>query len=215
MAKKARAKVLVGLPAGAAGASVLSTVVVVRDAKGKVVSRIELPVKKGQQQAEVIVPFVADGYTVNVYNVNEVGVSTGAIRTSPLVHATTITGRGARNSPALFGTPLGKAVIFNAGSAWLDPKDRRQLDVIAQKAKASSQRLFITGFARKGGGRTSELAALSTKRARAVATYLAKQGVRVWLRYWGVGSLNGTGRAADRRVEIRTSSAAIPRSLVP
>ncbi len=215
LAPKTRAKVLVGLPAGAAGASVLSTVVVVRDAKGRVVSRIELPVKKGQQQAEVIVPFLADGYTVNVYNVNEIGVSRGALDASPLVHATTIARRGVTGTPTLFGTELGTPVLFNAGSAWLDPGDQQQLDAIATHAKKSTNRMFITGFARKDGGRASELASLSTRRARAVAMYLAKSGVRVWLRYWGAGTLNGTGQASDRRVEIRTSSAAIPRSLVP
>ena len=73
----------------------------------------------------------------------------------------------------------------------------------------------MTGFARKGGGTKSELASLSTKRAHAAARYLSKQGVRVWIRYWGAGSLNGTGDASDRRVEVRTSAKPIPRSLVP
>ena len=210
-----RSAVLIRQPAGTVGTQVLATVVVVRDNSGKVISRINVALSKGQADVEVTVPFVADGYTVNVYNVNEVGVSRGALRTSPLVHATTITRRSASRMPTLFGSPLGKPIIFNAGSTWLDPKDRRLLDDIAQQAKTSSQRLFVTGFARKGGGKASELAALSTNRARTVATYLAKRGVRVWMRYWGAGSLNGTGKASDRRVEIRTSGRPIPRSLVP
>lgn len=110
---------------------------------------------------------------------------------------------------------LGKPIIFNGGSAALDTRDKKQLRAIARQAKASNERLFVTGFARKGGGTKSELASLSTKRAQAAATYLSKQGVRVWIRYWGAGSLNGTGALSDRRVEVRTSAAPIPRTLVP
>ncbi len=213
---KTRAKVLVGLPDGSAGASVLSTVVVVRDSTGRVVSRIELPARPGQQQTEVVVPYLAHGYTVNVYNVNEVGVSTGALRTSPLIHATTITRRTTTGTPTLFGAPLGRPITFAGGSASLDAQDRKELRAIARSAKQSPDRLFVTGFARKGGtGTTSELASLSTSRAKTVATYLARQGVRVWIRYWGAGTLNGTGGTSDRRVEIHTSSQPIPRSLVP
>jgi len=212
---KTRAKVLVGLPANSAGATVLSTVVIVRDARGQVVTRIELPVKGGQQQTEVVVPFLADGYTVNVYNVNQVGVSLGALTASPLVKATTITRRGQDNQPTLFGGLMSKPIIFTGGSSRLGAKNKKALNSIASTAKASNNRLFITGFARKGGGTASELTTLSTARAKSVAMYLASRGVRVWIRYWGAGSLNGTGRASDRRVEIRSSSLPIPRSLVP
>lgn len=216
VAKKTRAKVLVGLPPGSAGASVLGTVVVVRDMDGRVVSRITLELEPGQKLATVTVPYVADGYSVNVYNVNEVGVSTGALRTSPLVHATTIAARSSSGAPTLFGAPLGRPIVFSGGSASLDAQDRRQLRALARAAKTSSSRLFITGFARKGGtGSSQELASLSTARAKAVGTYLAAQGVRVWTRYWGAGTLNGTGSTSDRRVEIRTSAQPIPRSLVP
>jgi hypothetical protein len=215
LAGKTRAKVLVGLPTNSAGATVLSTVVIVRDARGKIVTRIELPVKAGQQQTEVVVPFLADGYTIKVYNVNEVGVSRGALTSSPLVYATTIARRGADNQPTLFGGLMGKRVIFAGASSRLGADDKRALDSIASTAKTSNGRLFVTGFARKGGGTASELAALSTARAKSVAMYLASRGVRVWIRYWGAGSLNGTGNPSDRRVEIRSSNLPIPRSLVP
>lgn len=129
--------------------------------------------------------------------------------------ATTITQRNTSGKPSLFGTMLGKPIIFSGGSASLEATDRKQLRLIAQKAKASDERLFVTGFARKGGGNASELGSLSTERAKVAAEYLAKQGVRVWIRYWGAGSLNGTGRTSDRRVEIRTSAKPIPRTLVP
>jgi hypothetical protein len=211
----ARSSVLIKQPVGAAGSQVLATVVVVRNVQGKVISRINIELEPGQSQIRVTVPYVADGYTVDVYNVNEVGVSTGALTRSPLVRATTITKRTATGQPRLFGELLGGPIIFNGGSAALDTRDKKQLRAIARQAKASNERLFVTGFARKGGGTKSELASLSAKRARAAATYLSKQGVRVWIRYWGAGSLNGTGQASDRRVEVRTSAAPIPRTLVP
>lgn len=43
---------------------------------------------------------------------------------------------------------------------------------------------------------------------------LADQGVRVWIRYWGASTLSSTGKDLDRRVEIRTSAAPIPRTLM-
>ena len=210
-----RSTVLVRQPAGAAGSSVVSTVVVVRNAQGKAVSRINVEMRDGQGEALVTVPFVGDGYTVDVYNVNDVGVSTGALVGSPLVKATTITKRTSTGRPTLFGSRIGKPVIFTGGSAKLDAQDKKRLRAIAREAKASTDRVFVTGFARKGGGTEDELASLSTKRARAAATYLSRQGVRVWIRYWGAGSLNGTGKASDRRVEVRTSAQPIPRTLVP
>lgn len=210
-----RSTVLVRQPAGAAGSSVVSTVVVVRNARGKTVSRINVAMRDGQGEALVTVPFVGDRYTVDVYNVNDVGVSTGALVRSPLVKATTITKRANSGRPTLFGSRIGRPIIFSGGSAKLDARDRKRLRAIAREVKTSTDRLFVTGFARKGGGSQGELASLSTKRARAAAQYLSKQGVRVWIRYWGAGSLNGTGMASDRRVEVRTSAKPIPRTLVP
>ncbi len=210
-----RSTVRIRQPEGAAGSQVLATVVVVRDSRGAVVSRISIALEPGQSQATVTVPFVASGYLVNVYNVNEVGVSDGALRQSPLVRATTITARTSSGQPTLFGTVLGRPIYFNGGSAVLDARDRARLRAIAQVARVANERVFVTGFARRGAGPASELATLSTRRARAAATYLVEQGVRVWTRYWGAGSLNGSGSAGDRRVEVRTSALPIPRSLVP
>ena len=210
-----RSSVRIRQPEGVAGSQVLATVVVVRDSRGSVVSRISIALEPGQSQATVTVPFIADGYSVNVYNVNEVGVSDGALRLSPLVRATTISTRTSSGQPTLFGTPLGRPIYFDGGSAVLDAGDRARLRAIAQAAQAANERVFVTGFARRGAGPASELATLSTRRARAAAAYLVEQGVRVWTRYWGAGALNGSGTAADRRVEVRTSALPIPRSLVP
>ena len=210
-----RSSVLVKQPPGAVGSQVLATVVIVRNAQGNIISRINVTLKNGQGEVQVTVPYVAEGYTVDVYNVNQVGVSTGALTRSPLVRATTITKRGEDRRPTLFGTMLGKPIIFNGNSAALSAQAKRQLNTIARNANTRGERIFITGFARKGGGTPDELASLSTRRALAAAEYLSKRGVRVWIRYWGAGSLNGTGAVSDRRVEVRTSAAPIPRTLVP
>ena len=193
----------------------LATVVIVRNAHGTIISRINVALRNGQGEVQVTVPYVAEGFSVDVYNVNEVGVSTGALTRSPLVRATTITKRGEDSQPTLFGRMLGKPIIFNGNSAALSAQAKRQLNAIARDANARGERIFITGFARKGGGTRDELASLSTRRALAAAEYLSKRGVRVWIRYWGAGSLNGTGAVSDRRVEVRTSAAPIPRTLVP
>ena len=210
-----RSTVLIRQPAGSAGSQVLATVVIVRDSQGKVVSRITIELEPGQSQAKVTVPYITKGYAVNVYNVNEVGVSDGALTQSPLVRATTITRRAALGEPTLFGDMLGSPIIFDGGSARLDARDKAELRALAQIAKSADQRLFVTGFARKGAGPADELAALSTRRAKAAATFLVKQGVRVWTRYWGAGSLNGSGTSLDRRAEVRMSAQPVPRALVP
>jgi hypothetical protein len=210
-----RSAVIIRQPAGVAGSQVKATVIVVRNDKGRIVSRINVELEPGQSILRVTVPYVAEGYLVNVYNANEVGVSTGAIERSPLVRATTITQRGKDQKPSLFGTQLGRPIIFTSGSAKLSSQAKRQLNAIARNANARGERLFITGFAHKSNTIKNEPASLSTRRAHAAAKYLSQRGVRVWIRYWGAGSLNGTGTAFERRAEVRTSPNQIPPTLVP
>lgn len=207
------ARVIAKLPSRSSGAEVVSTVVEVRDKSGKLVARVVVAVKSHETEVSVTVPYAADGYSVNVYNVNSVGVSEGADTSSGLVHASTITSRTASGTPALFGTQIITPVYFTAASATLDATDKKALDVATARVANTTKRLFITGFARLGGGAKKELAAISTARAKNVATYLAGKGIRVWIRYYGVGALKGTGQWQDRRVEIRASDLAIPRSM--
>jgi hypothetical protein len=210
-----RSSVAVHQPSGDGASNILATVIVVRDDEGKVITRITVEAVPGRSQSRITVPLIAPGYFVNVYNVNEVGVSMGALATSPLVHATTISSRGRDSAPTLFGKRIGRTITFDGGLSTLDREDKRVLNGIARSIARSTDRIFITGFASKGGGSEAELAALSTDRARAVATYLAERGVRVWMRYWGAGSLEGVGHPRERRVEIHASALAIPRNLVP
>ena len=207
-----RSRVTAVLPRRAASEVILSTVVVVRDANGKVVSRLSISVNNSDTTVSVDIPFLASGYTVSVYNVNDLGVSAGGLKLSPLVYASTINKRDTKGVPDLFGAPTGKPIYFGGGSSALDAADKEKLREIAAKSKVSLKRLFVTGFARMGGGDSQTLRSLSTDRARAVAMYLAQQGVRVWIRYYGAGSLKGTGSHSDRRVEIRESNDRIPKA---
>ena len=201
----ARKAVRVTLPPNAAGTKVLATVVTVVDPARKVVARVVVQAREGERTAVVSVPFFATGYQVRVYTVNPVGVSRGGFSTSPLVRATTIE-PSSKRAKSLVGKRIGRPVYFAGGSAALDRQDRRQLTQIARAAKASTSPVFVTGFARKGANTDSVLKRLSAQRARSVAEFLAAKGVRVWIRYWGAGSMGGNGTATDRRVEVRTTN---------
>lgn len=209
-----RSSVLIKQPAEA-DRNIRATVVVVRDQSSVVIARISIGVELGQVQIKVTIPFLASGYSVNAYNVNEVGVSRGARFGSSVVHSTTITSRAQSVIPTLFGAPMGRPVAFQGGSSQLNAAGKTYLKTLARAAMASEARLFITGFARMGGGSDAELTSLSTQRARVVAHYLSSVGVRVWIRYWGAGTMNGSGLTSERRVEIRSSALPVPRSLVP
>ena len=193
------ARVRVVLPSGSAGLSVNSTVVTVRDAKGSVAARVVVQTPPGQELAVVTVPFVGRGFTVTAYNVNAHGVSTGAFITSPLVRSqTTPSTPGKRFT----GSPVGKPITFARGSAALDRGDRQALRAMAKKLTPSLSHVYVTGLAGPSTD-TTRPRVLSLQRARAVAEFLSAQGVRVWIRFDGVGNRFAKGRPSDRRVEVR------------
>lgn len=198
-----RSTVHVVLSADSAGTAVRSTVVIVTDPSGKVVSRISVSVKAGDSVVDVQVPYVAEGYRVRVYNVNEVGVSEGGVVGASVRHASRLTTASSRSASRPVGTLVAGPVRFREGSAALDAADRRQLRLVARAAHARGTGLLITGYSARGS--SAESTSLSTARARAVANYLSQQGVRVWMHYWGAGSLDSGGTARDPRAEIRTT----------
>ena len=208
------AQVWATLPARKNGVEILATVVEVRDANGKLIVRMNTKVNSADSEVSVTVPYLAESYSVKIYNVNSVGISTGGSASSGLVFASTLTSRNAAGVPVLFGSRVMPPVYFNSGLANLDAKDKKALDDVAERIIDSTNRIFITGFGRLGGGTDKELVAVSTARARNVANYLVSKGVRVWIRYYGAGSFAGTGGWKDRRVEIRSSELAIPRTMV-
>ena len=194
-------RVRVTLPSGSAGTSVQATVVTVRDRNDKVAARVVVETPPGQELAVVSVPFVGTGFTVTAYNVNAHGVSIGAFLTSPLVRASTV---GTQPGKKFSGTRAGKPIAFAKGSAKLDRGDKAQLRAAAKQLKASLSQVHITGLAGAAERDTTKIRSLSVERARVVAQYLSSQGVRVWIRFDGVGDRFAKGRPSDRRVEIRT-----------
>jgi outer membrane protein OmpA-like peptidoglycan-associated protein len=193
------ARVQVELPPGSAGVSVQGTVITVRDKKDNVAARVVVETPPGQELAVVTVPYVGPGFKVTAYNINAHGVSTGAFITSPLVRSSTL--RDA-SSQRLAGSLAGKPIRFAHCSADLDRGDKRALRSMARQIKGTLGVVYVTGFA----GRTSDTdkpRAMSMERARAVAEFLASRGVRVWIRFDGLGDRLAKGRERDRRVEVR------------
>ena len=193
-------RVRVTLPSGSAGTSVQATVVTVRDRNGKVAARVVVEALPGQELAVVSVPFVGAGFTVSAYNVNAHGVSMGAYITSPLVRTSTVRTDGKK----LAGTRVGKPITFARGSAKLDGGDKAQLSAMARELKASLGQVHVIGLAGAEGRSAAKTRSLSVQRARVVAQHLSTQGVRVWIRFDGVGDQLAKGKPSDRRVEVRT-----------
>ena len=192
-------RVEVVLPEGAAGISVQGTVVTVRDRDGRVAARVTVTTPAGAIRADVQVPYVGPGFTVTAYNVNANGVSPGASVTSPLVRASTLSSTPGQR---YIGTRVGKPIAFARGSARLDTSYKAQLRDMAIRLKGTLSLVYVTGHA---GSERGTPAALSLQRARNVAAYLSSQGVRVWIRFDGIGDQHAKGRPSDRRAEIRAT----------
>jgi outer membrane protein OmpA-like peptidoglycan-associated protein len=88
------------------------------------------------------------------------------------------------------------------GSARLDANDKAQLRAAATRLKTTLAPVYVTGHA---GAERGAAASLSLQRARTVAQYLSAQGVRVWIRFDGIGDQHAKGRPSDRRAEIRAT----------
>ncbi len=89
------------------------------------------------------------------------------------------------------------------------------LDRMARTVKARGNgRVFVTGFARQGGGTEQYLKILSQRRASAVAQYLSSRGVDQWIRYWGAGArTEEVGVPDDRQVQVTWSAKALPQTI--
>jgi outer membrane protein OmpA-like peptidoglycan-associated protein len=123
------------------------------------------------------------------------------IKVDPVKHVVAVAPTG---KPVLTGTPLIKPIIFGPDSAKLDAGDLAQLRAAATLAKSKNMDVLITGFVKSAGATTLIEKLLASSRARVVATYLRKLGVKVAIAYAGYGAYNKTSPSAnDRRVEIR------------
>lgn len=130
-----------------------------------------------------------------------VGTPAPVIKVAPTEHVVAVAPSG---KPVLVGTPLIKPIIFGPDSAKLDAGDLKHLRAAATLAKSKNMDVLITGFVKSAGATTLIEKVLASSRARAVATYLRKLGMKVSIAYAGYGAYNKvTPTANDRRVEIR------------
>ena len=193
-----------------------SVVFAVVGADGTVVARYSVRLGSGATQATRIMPKPAPGQKVVAYVTNASGVSANAPDGSNVVNMPTAVAPDRKTgSWRLFGTQLAAPLIFAGGSARLTDHGMAVLDRIAHKIRARGHgRVFVSGFARQGGGTEQYLKILSKRRAHAVAQYLSARGVRQWIRYWGVGArTEEVGVPDDRQVQVAWSAAAIPKTM--
>lgn len=123
------------------------------------------------------------------------------VKVLPIKHIVSVAPSG---KPVLVGLAFSKPIMFGPDSAKLDAGDMKQLKAAAAYLKTKNLAVLVTGFTQAfGQGATLEIL-LSTSRAKAVATYLRKLGVNVFISYAGFGAYNKLSPAStDRRVELR------------
>lgn len=98
-------------------------------------------------------------------------------------------------------------IYFDSGKSQVDPKFNAELDEMAQKIKASSDKesqIIVGGYADTSGS-ADQNKILSLKRARSVMTKLVRKGVdasRIQIEFFGAEA-NGKSKAESRRVEIK------------
>jgi flagellar motor protein MotB len=174
------------------------------DFQGKLLKELVIPVDSGTKSLELAV-----GLGLGDFNVQASVITAGVASEATSARATVaskiyfknITTNGA---PVLLGTTAGKAVYFTANSYKLSASSKTNLDAVAEKLKAGTDRIALTGFSAKWvRGQGSELT-LARQRAYAVAKYLQSRGVSNWIYYSGYGAIETSGSAAKaRKVELR------------
>ena len=153
--------------------------------------------------ATVTVPFKSQLISVSVQFANDFGVSTGGptgvnVREGNTYDSTVVGGK-----PQLMGSVTGSPVYFAAGSSVLTPSGMKQLRTVAATVKKTAGLVYVTGYSRTDEVRGWAVDALARARAEVVAKYLAKQGVRQWIRFQGAGAMKSDwGDWRDRRVVV-------------
>ena len=205
------ATVTIELPQAPADAPIEAVGIVVLDGNGQVVTRLAVPVIRGQAQVTASIPFFPQGYTVRTYTTNVTGVSRRAPVGTNVLKRPTAIGVRKDGTPILFGKQVAKPILFDPDSPELDNRDARILDGVVRYVEKHGGRAFVTGFVRNWGGDPKFQKRLSSDRAANVAMYLSKRGVDAWIRYDGYGPRRpGQGKPEDRRVEVRWSMDEIP-----
>jgi outer membrane protein OmpA-like peptidoglycan-associated protein len=182
---------------------ITQAIITISSKSKKVLARISVRVSSENPTATVTVPFKSQLISVSVQFANDFGVSTGGptgvnVREGNTYDSTVVGGK-----PQLMGSVTGSPVYFAAGSSVLTPSGMKQLRGVAATVKTTAGLVYVTGYSRTDEVRGWAVDALARARAEAVAKYLAKQGVRQWIRFQGAGAMKSDwGDWRDRRVVV-------------
>jgi outer membrane protein OmpA-like peptidoglycan-associated protein len=182
---------------------ITQAIITISSKSKKVLARISVRVSSENPTATVTVPFKSQLISVSVQFANDFGVSTGGptgvnVREGNTYDSTVVGGK-----PQLMGSVTGSPVYFAAGSSVLTPSGMKQLRGVAATVKKTAGLVYVTGYSRTDEVRGWAVDALARARAEAVAKYLAKQGVRQWIRFQGAGAMKSDwGDWRDRRVVV-------------
>jgi outer membrane protein OmpA-like peptidoglycan-associated protein len=185
------------------GGPITHAIITISSKARKVLARISVRVSSDNPTATVTVPFKSSLISVSVQFANDYGVSTGGpvgvnVREGNTYDSTVVGGR-----PQLMGSINGDPVYFAAGSSALTPAGMKQLRAVAARVKMTSGLVYVTGYSRIDEVRGWAVDALARARAETVAKYLAKIGVRQWIRFQGAGAVKSDwGDWRDRRVVV-------------
>ena len=185
------------------GGPITQAIITISSKSKKVLARISVRVSSNNPTATVTVPFKSAVITVSVQFANDYGVSTGGpvgvnVREGNTYDSTVVGGK-----PQLMGSVNGDPVYFASGSSVLSAAGMRQLRAVAATVKKTSGLVYVTGYSRIDEVRGWAVDALARARAETVAKYLAKLGVRQWIRFQGAGALKSDwGDWRDRRVVV-------------
>ena len=171
----------------AALAGVESVSFIVFDSSGKVIRRSTIKVNPQDTGARLVIPASVKGAKVRVVTSNQCGVSQGAPRSFNVRRGKTVVSLDNRtNIPTLAGQLVLPDIQFGPSDITLDAGDKAQLDKAFKEMKGKCGTLLVSGFARHNNTDTKKyLQNLADFRAQAVADYLSRKGLTMWIDYQG------------------------------
>lgn len=173
----------------------------VRNADGEVIDRIKVRVPAGQSAAKARIAAFPPGGSVSV--LVESNASPRARRAFSVIHAPS-NELGWQQATEQPGSGMCERIQFAADSARLSDGAKQSLASCARKLDGKGGVAVVAGFVRNGGGNQRDQMSLADRRARAVTDELIELGVRINVRFGGLGAVTkDIGVPIHRRVDIR------------
>jgi outer membrane protein OmpA-like peptidoglycan-associated protein len=174
------------------------------DLSGQVTQEIKVPVNSTTSSLEVPLNKAVGTFNA-VVSTSNASVSSASMSLTPeLIKAETIRVSKTSKATRLMGTLVSRDFIFTPNSAELSPVVKKGLRAAAKVAKATNNRVAVTGFAAVSGLGSRFERMVAERRARAVSEFLRKRGVESWIYYKGLSGAEGLSFPGQpRRVEIR------------